>query len=41
MFTKSCSPRSMHSLFSDFFKEFWKGISGGVRDYVGEVLEGF
>ena len=31
----------MNSLFSDFFKEIWRGILGGVRDYVGEILGGF
>ena len=36
-----CTPGSMNSLFSDFFMEFWRGILGGVRDYLGEVLGGF
>ena len=31
----------MNSLFGDFFREFWRGILGGVRDYLGEVLGGF
>ena len=35
------TPGSMNSLFSDFFREFWRGISGGVRDYLGEMLGGF
>ena len=35
------TPGSMNSLFSDLFKEFWRGILGGVRDYLGEVLVGF
>ena len=35
------TPGSMNSLFGDFFKEFWRGILGGVRDYLGEVLVGF
>jgi len=35
-----CTPGSMHSLFSDFFRELWRGILGGVRDYVGEVSSG-
>ena len=35
------TPGTMNSLFSDFFREFWRGILGGVRDYVGEVLAGF
>ena len=35
------TPGSINSLFSDFFREFWRGISGGVRDYLGEILEGF
>ena len=35
------TPGSMNSLFSDFFREFWRGMSGGVRDYLGEVLGGF
>ena len=36
-----CTPGSMNSLFGDFFREFWRGILGGVRDYLGEVLAGF
>ena len=32
---------SMNRLFSEFFKEFWRRILGGVRDYLGEVLGGF
>ena len=36
-----CTPGSMNSLFGDFFREFWRGILGGVRDYLGEVLGGF
>ena len=35
------TPGSMNSLVSDFFTEFWKGILGGVRDYLGEILGGF
>ena len=31
---------SINSLFSDFFKEFWRRILGGVRDYIGEVSKG-
>ena len=31
----------MNSLFSDFFTEFWRDLSGGVRDYLGEILVGF
>ena len=38
---ESYTPGSMNSLFSDFFREFWRGILGGVRDYLGEVLGGF
>ena len=38
---KGITPGSMNSLFSDFFGEFWRGILGGVRDYLGEVLGGF
>ena len=38
---KYSTPGSMNSLFSDFFREFWRGILGGVRDYLGEVLGGF
>ena len=33
----------MNSLFSDLFKEFWRGILGGVRDFwakLGEVSTG-
>ena len=36
-----CTPGSMNSLFSDFFMEFWTGILGGVRVYLGEILGGF
>ena len=35
------TPGSMNSLFSDFFREFWRGILGGARDYLGEMLGGF
>ena len=35
------TPGSMNSLFSDLFMEFWRGILGGVRDYLGEVWGGF
>ena len=38
---KQCTPGSMNSLFSDLFKEFWRGILGGVRDYLGEIWGGF
>ena len=38
---KKPTPGSMNSLFSDLFKEFWRGILGGVRDYLGDVLGGF
>ena len=31
----------MNSLFSDLFRECWRGISGGVRDYLGKALGGF
>ena len=37
----ACTRGSMNSLFSDFFTEFWRGIFGGARDYVGEMLGGF
>ena len=30
----------MNSQFSDVFGEFWVGILGGVRDYLGEILGG-
>ena len=36
-----CTPGSINSLFSDMFRECWRGILGGVRDYLGEVLGGF
>ena len=32
---------SLNSLFGDLFREFGRGILGGVRDYFGEVLGGF
>ena len=35
------TPGSINSLLSDLFKEFGRGMLGGVRDYVGEVLGGF
>ena len=35
------TPGSMNSLFSDFFREFWRGILGVVRNHLGEVLGGF
>ena len=35
------TPGSMNSLFGDFFREFWRGILGGVRDYLGEIWGGF
>ena len=35
------TPGSMNSLFSDFFREFWRGLLGGVRDYLGEIVGGF
>ena len=31
----------MNSLFGDFFKEFWRGLLGGVRDYLGVDLGRF
>ena len=37
----SYTPGSMNSLFGDFFREFWRGILGGVRDYLGGMLDGF
>ena len=39
--SEKCTPGSMNSSFGDFFREFWRGILGGVRDYLGEVLGGF
>ena len=36
-----CTPGSMNSLFSDFFRECWRGMLGGVRDYLGESLGDF
>ena len=35
------TPGSINSLFSDFFNNFWRGILGGVRDYLGDILGGF
>ena len=35
------TPGLINSLFSDFFRELWRGILGDVRDYLGEVLGGF
>ena len=35
------TPGSINSLFSDLFREFGRGILGGVRDYLGETLGGF
>ena len=31
----------MNSLFGDFVREFWRGVLGGVRDYLGEIVGGF
>ena len=33
--------KSLSSLLGDFFREFWRGILEGVRDYLGEVFGGF
>ena len=33
--SRSSTPGSMNSLFGDFFRVFWRGILGGVRDYLG------
>ena len=33
------TPGSMNSLFSDFFRELWRGILGDVRDYLGKNWE--
>ena len=38
---KVCTPGSMNSLFSDLFRELWRGNLGGGRDYSGEVVGGF
>ena len=42
-FTGLCTPGSINSLFSDFFREFWKGYfrgcSGFFRRYVGRFLK--
>ena len=35
------TPVSIHSLFSDLFKELWRRIVGGDRNYVVEIWEGF
>ena len=35
------TPESMNSLLSDFWKEFRRGILGGGRNYLGELLGGF
>ena len=35
------TPGSMNSLFGDFFREFWRMILGGVRDYLGGIWGGF
>ena len=32
--------RSLSSLLGDLFREFWRGILGGVREGFGEVLGG-
>ncbi len=37
----ACTPGSINSLFVDFFNNFWRGMLGGVRDYLGEVLADF
>ena len=33
--------RSLSSLLGDFFREFWRGILGGVREYLGGIWGGF
>ena len=35
------TPGSMNSLFSDFFRECWRGNLRGVRNYLGDIWEGF
>ena len=35
------TPGSMNRLFGDFFKEFWRGVLGCVRDYLGVDLGRF
>ena len=37
----TATPGSMNGLFSDFFREFGRGILAGVRDCLGEVWGGF
>ena len=39
---KNCpTTGSMSSLFSDLFKEIWRDILGGARDYSLDILEDF
>ena len=40
-FPETSTPGSMNSLFGDFFREFWRGILGGVRDYLGGDVDRF
>ena len=32
-------PGWMNSLFNNLFMKCWRGMLGGVRDYLGEMLE--
>ncbi len=38
---KYFTPGSINSLFSNFVREIWRGMFGGVRDYLEEMLGGF
>ena len=35
------TPGSMNSLFSDFVREFWRGVLEGILGHLGETLGGF
>ena len=35
------TPGYLNSLFGYLFRDFWRGILGCVRDYLGEVWGGF
>lgn len=40
---KTFTPGSVNGLFSDLFREFWRGVFGGVQDYFkrfGEFASG-
>ena len=41
MLQESSTPGSMNILFNAFSMEIWRGMLGGVWDYLSGMLEGF